>query len=198
LIHIDGACPGNGTQTAFGGVGVYFGSSSSYNLNAPLIDSKTVKPLTSQKDELQAAASALKIIRNDCMPARHQLLKQFLRQCACHTECWAAGSPFQVVLVTDSAYLFDCITSHLLIWRWDSETRHYSNKKSGNIIKNSEYIRNIVEEVEMLAERGVQVLWKKVPRASNHEADRLAKAGAEMSRTSSVTTRRSSVVWGSL
>jgi ribonuclease HI len=72
------------------------------------------------------------------------------------------------------------MTSHLLIWNWNSEARTYSNKKSGNIIKNSEYIRNIVEEVEKLAERGVQVLWKKVPRAMNQKADRLAKAGAVM------------------
>jgi ribonuclease HI len=78
------------------------------------------------------------------------------------------------------------MTSHLLIWRWDTETRTYSNKKSGNIIVNSEHIRNIVEEVEKLAERGVQVLWKKVPRALNQNADRLAKGGAQMLATASV------------
>lgn len=87
FAHIDGACPGNGTQIAFGGVGVYFGPSSPYNISAPLINSKTVKPPTSQKAELQAAASALKIIRNDCMPARHQLFGRFLGRCVCHTEC---------------------------------------------------------------------------------------------------------------
>jgi ribonuclease HI len=75
------------------------------------------------------------------------------------------------------------MTSHLLIWRWDPDTRTYSNKKSGSIIVNSEHVRNIVEEVEKLAERGVQVLWKRVPRELNKNADRLAKAGAQMSST---------------
>ena len=78
IVYIDGACPGNGTQTAFGGLGVYFGPSSSYNLSAPLINSEAANSPTSQKAELQAAASALQIIRNDCMPARRQLLGRFL------------------------------------------------------------------------------------------------------------------------
>lgn len=193
FVHVDGACPGNGKQNAAGGVGIYFGPSSSFNLSTPLADLMTLKPHTSQKAELEAATNALRIIRNDCMPARRELVGN-LPICFCHPKCWSATFSFQVVVVTDSAYLFDCMTSHLLIWRWDSKTRSYSNKKSGNIIKNSEHIRNIVEEVELLAERGVQVLWKKVPRALNWEADRLAKAGAEMSSTCGVTTHSSSTM----
>jgi len=193
LVHVDGACSGNGKQNAVGGIGIYFGPSSSFNLSAPLTSFTTIKPHTSQKAELQAAASAMKIIRNGCIPARRQLLEGFLGRCPCHRECWAAALPFQVVIITDSAYLFDCITSHLLIWRWNSESRTYSNKKSGNVIKNSEHIRNIVEEVELLAERGVQILWKKVPRELNQEADRLAKTGAEMSSTSSGAIRLSTI-----
>ena len=45
---------------------------------------------------------------------------------------------------------------------------------------NSKHIRGAVEEVEKLAGSGVQVLWRKVPRELNEEADRLAKAGAKM------------------
>jgi ribonuclease HI len=178
VVHVDGACPGNGTPSAIAGVGIYFGPSSLYNLSVPLV-SDTIKSPTSQKAELQAAITALRTIHDDCMPARRLLIEKVVR-CICHTECWARGFSFQVVIVTDSAYLFECMTSHLLIWRWNSETRTYSNKKGGNVIKNSEYIRNIVEEVEKLAERGVQVLWKKVPRAMNQKADRLARAGAVM------------------
>ncbi|THW94806.1 hypothetical protein D6D17_07783 [Aureobasidium pullulans] len=44
---------------------------------------------------------------------------------------------------------------------------------------NSKHIRGAVEEVEKLAGSGVQVLWRKVPRELNEEADRLAKAGAK-------------------
>jgi ribonuclease HI len=182
-VHVDGACPGNGTPSAIAGVGIYFGPSSLYNLSAPLT-SNIAKPPTSQKAELLAAIRALDIIHNGCMPARRLLIREVLL-CICHTECWARGFPFQAVIVTDSSYFFECMTSHLLIWRWDSKARTYSNKRSGNIIKNSEYIRNIVEEVEKLAERGVQVLWKKVSRAMNQQADRLAKAGAVMSRFAS-------------
>ena len=194
FVHVDGACPGNGKHNAVGGVGVYFGPSSSFNLTAPLANFEVTKPHTNQQAELVAATSALTIIRNDCIPARRQLLKEFLGRCSCHKECWASALPFQVVIITDSAYLFDCMTSHLLIWRWDSKARTYSNKNSGNIIKNSEHIRNIVEEVELLAEHGVQVLWKKVSRALNCEADRLAKAGAEMSSTRSVTAHLSPIL----
>jgi len=192
FVHIDGACPGNGKQKTIGGIGIYFGPSSSFNLSAPLANFTTIKPHTSQKAELEAAANALKIIRNNCMSARRELLRE-LNICPCHENCWSSSFPFQVVIITDSAYLFDCITSHLLIWRWNSDTRTYSNKKSGNIIKNSEHIRDIVEEVELLAERGVQILWKKVPRELNQEADRLAKTGAEMSSTCALATRLSSI-----
>jgi ribonuclease HI len=186
IVHVDGACPGNGTENAVGGVCIYFGPSSPYNLSAPV--SKTARTSTSQQAELRAALYALKIIHDDCIPARRLLMEKAVRCIYCHTKCWAAGIPFQVVIVTDSAYLFECMTSHLLIWRWDPDTRTYSNKKSGNIIVNSEHVRNIVEEVEKLAERGVQVLWKKVPRGLNKNADRLAKVGAQMSSTSSVVS----------
>jgi ribonuclease HI len=176
----------SGTWNAVGGVGIYFGPSSPYNLGAPV--NKTTRPSTSQQSELHAALHALKINHDDCIPARRLLMEKAVKCIYCHTKCWAAGFCFQVVIVTDSAYLFECMTSHLLIWRWDTETRTYSNKKSGNIIVNSEHIRNIVEEFEKLAERGVQVLWKKVPRALNQNADRLAKGGAQMLATASVVS----------
>lgn len=178
FVHVDGACPGNGTINAVGGIGIYFGPCSPYNFSA-LLNRNIVQPPTSQRAELMAATRALEIIRQKCIPARRELVKTVIL-CSCHTECWAMNFPFQIVIVTDSAYLFDCMTSHLMIWRWDPKTQVYTNKKSGKAITNSKYIRNVVKEVEMLAERGVQVLWKKVPRALNQEADCLAKAGAKM------------------
>ncbi|KAH0368561.1 ribonuclease H-like protein, partial [Aureobasidium melanogenum] len=178
FVHVDGACPGNGTKSAIGGIGIYFGPSSPYNHSA-LINRNNVQPPTSQQAELTAATHALQIIREKCMPARRELVNTVIL-CTCHTECWARSFPFRVVMVTDSAYLFDCMTSHLMVWRWDPKIQVYANKKSGKSIFNSKYIHNVVKEVEMLAERGVQVLWKKVPRALNQEADRLAKAGAKM------------------
>ena len=33
-VYIDGACPGNGTPAAKGGIGIYFGRNSPYNLSA--------------------------------------------------------------------------------------------------------------------------------------------------------------------
>ncbi|CAD0082013.1 unnamed protein product [Aureobasidium vineae] len=179
LVHVDCACPGNGAQSAVGGIGIHFEPSSSFNVSA-VIEPYTARPPTSQQAELKAATRALEIIREKCIPARRKLLQSKAYTCPCHINCWAKGFPFQVVIITDSAYLFDCMTSHLLIWRWDPKTHAYSNKKSGKVIINSKYIRNVVVEVEMLAKSGVQVLWKKVPRALNQEADQLAKAGAKM------------------
>ncbi|KAH0404671.1 ribonuclease H-like protein, partial [Aureobasidium melanogenum] len=181
FVHIDGACPGNGTKSAVGGIGIYFGPSSPYNLSA-LVTRNFAQPPTSQQAELTAATRALELIREKCMPARRQLVNTYIL-CPCHTECWAMSFPFRIVIITDSAYLFDCMTSHLMVWRWDPKIQVYTNKKSGKSIINSRYIRNIVKAVEMLAERGVQVLWKKVPRALNLEADRLAKAGAKIQRS---------------
>ncbi|KAG9966569.1 ribonuclease H-like protein, partial [Aureobasidium melanogenum] len=178
FVHVDGACPGNGTKSAVGGIGIYFGPSSPYNLSA-LVTRKISQPPTSQQAELTAATRALEIIREKCMPTRRQLVETYILF-PCHTECWAMSFPFRVIIITDSAHLYDCMTSHLMVWRWDPKTQVYTNKKSGKSIINSKYIRYIIKEVEMLAERGVQVLWKKVPRAMNLEADRLAKAGAKM------------------
>ncbi|KAG9647584.1 ribonuclease H-like protein, partial [Aureobasidium melanogenum] len=163
-IHVDGACPGNGTKSAVGGIDIYFGPSSPYNLSA-LVARKISQPPTSQQAELTAATRALEIIREKCMPTRRQLVETYILF-PCHTECWAMSFPFRVIIITDSAHLYDCMTSHLMVWRWDPKTQVYTNKKSGSR--------------DAGRERGVQVLWKKVPRAMNLEADRLAKAGAKM------------------
>ncbi|TIA39230.1 hypothetical protein D6C83_06402 [Aureobasidium pullulans] len=179
FVNIDGACPGNGTTHAVGGLGVSFGPSSIYNISE-LIHRNPRKPPTSQQAELKAAIRALEVIREKYLPNRRVTLSSAMNTCPCHEECWARGLPFRIVLVTDSAYLFDCMTSHLFIWRWDPKNRLYSNKKSGKVIMNSKHIRGVVEEIEKLAGSGVQVLWRKVPRELNEEADRLAKAGTKI------------------
>ncbi|THY20567.1 hypothetical protein D6D01_06704 [Aureobasidium pullulans] len=51
VVFIDGACPGNGSQNATAGVGVYLGRNSTYNISEPVISLDTT-PLTNQKAEL--------------------------------------------------------------------------------------------------------------------------------------------------
>jgi RNase H len=57
-LYIDGACPGNGHPSAKGGIGVYFGQDSPYNISAALPGPTP----TSQRAELLALAAALKQI----------------------------------------------------------------------------------------------------------------------------------------
>lgn len=65
LVFTDGACSGNGTSTARGGLGVFFGPGSKFNFAERLTGVQT-----SQKAELAAAARALETVRTKILPER--------------------------------------------------------------------------------------------------------------------------------
>lgn len=176
VVHIDGACPGNGSVNAIAGIGVFFGPNSPYNISSPC---NTSSPATNQKAEISAAIQALSTIANDFIPARRQELKELgVKDCPCHAACWAQSFGFRVILVTDSSYVVECMTKHVLQWDWHQPTMKYLNRKSGKDIANSGLIRRVVEYVEKLASVGVQVLYRHVERKYNVQADQLAQLGA--------------------
>jgi len=73
LVFTDGACSGNGTPDARGGLGVFFGPGSKFNFAEPLTDSGNP---TSQKAELAAAVRALETTRLKVLPARRIMVTQ--------------------------------------------------------------------------------------------------------------------------
>jgi len=93
-VFVDGACTGNGTPLAKGGYGVYFGPNSPYNVSKPL---KKDSPQTSQRAELTAALVALYQIE--------RFVKQF------------DDTMKRFIIITDSAYLVNSLTSYVYKWR---------------------------------------------------------------------------------
>jgi hypothetical protein len=73
LVFTDGACSGNGTRDARGGIGCFFGPSSKFNIGERLPGPQIP---TSQKAELTAAARALEIARLQILPARRIMVKE--------------------------------------------------------------------------------------------------------------------------
>jgi hypothetical protein len=99
LVFIDGACARNGTPSATGGYGVYWGPDSYYNVCKPL---KASQPQTSQRAELTAAIVALNQIERE-------------------SKEWDEPSNFYI-LVSDSAYLVNSMTDYVYKWRENDYT----------------------------------------------------------------------------
>jgi ribonuclease HI len=149
LVFIDGACAGNGTPLATGGYGVYWGPNSDYNVCKPL---KASQPQTSQRAELTAAIVAL---------------NQIERQ----SREW--DNPSNVyILVTDSAYLVNSMTNYVYKWRVNDYTA-----ATGREVVNRDLFERLDYKLDVMSEgrQNIDVLFWKVDRFYNQDADRLAK-----------------------
>jgi len=151
VVSVDGACIGNGQYWARGGYGIYFGPQSRFNVSNPL---KT-GPHTSQRVELMA-----------CFVALNQIEKF----------CWMNDSCRQLtfVIATDSAYLFNSITSYVYKWRVNNYT-----SALGRPVVNQDLFERIDDKLCSMAygRQQIDVLFWKVDRSENQEADRLARMG---------------------
>jgi len=156
-VYIDGACPGNGTSAAKGGYGVYFGSDSQFNVSKPL---KETSRQTSQRAELTAALVAL---------------NQIERIVKIELENGTRLNPF--VIMTDSAYLVNSLTSHVYKWRVNDYTA-----ASGRQVANRDLFERVDYKLDAMANgrQDIDVLFWKVDRSDNEDADALAKQGANM------------------
>jgi ribonuclease HI len=143
-LYIDGACKGNGTPSAKGGIGVYFGPDSPYNISERLPGPNQ----TSQRAELLAAAAALRQILYVAIQKKG--LELF-------------------IVVTDSAYLVDCLAKYVDKWKVNG----WKTSK-GNDVSNRDLIEPLDNMLNDMSNTGIDVLFWKVDRSENVEADRLA------------------------
>ena len=150
-LYIDGACPGNGTPSAKGGIGVYFGQNSPYNISESLRGPNQ----TSQRAELLAALAALRQIVHVVMQKKG--LELF-------------------IVVTDSAYLVDCLAKYVYKWRVNG----WKTSK-GNSVANRDLIEPLDKMLDDMSNRDIDidVLFWKVDRSENVEADRLANMAVQ-------------------
>lgn len=156
-VFVDGACRGNGTAWAKGGYGVYFGPDSLLNVSKPL---KENSHQTSQRAELMAALVALNQIERFVNMNRNNDIRLDL-----------------FVILSDSAYLINSLTSYINKWRENDYTA-----ASGREVANRDLFERLDYKLDAMANgrQGIDVLFCKVDRSENEEADELARDGADI------------------
>ena len=151
VVSVDGACAGNGKPWAKGGYGVYFGPNSEYNVSNPL---KEHHPQTSQRAELTA-----------CLVA----LNQIERIAGNHT----FSPPLNMfIIVSDSAYLVNSLTNYIDKWNDNDFVA-----ASGREVVNRDLFERIDDKLDIMefGRQEIPVLFWKVDRSENEDADELAK-----------------------
>ncbi|KAA8900918.1 ribonuclease H-like domain-containing protein, partial [Sphaerosporella brunnea] len=149
-IHVDGACVNNGSSTARASAGVCFGENSQYNW-AGVLDSNK-HPQTNQSAELFAALRALRIVK--------------LHRVAGH-KVWRKAR--KVIIITDSAYVVNGTTKWINGWK----NNGFINSKGASVVNARKFkqLDALISELEL---EGVEVLFWRVDRQYNQDADRLA------------------------
>ncbi|EGU89335.1 hypothetical protein HZS61_003239 [Fusarium oxysporum f. sp. conglutinans] len=148
FIAVDGACRGNGQANAKAAVGVFFGRRSTYNQSVLL----TEPHVTNQIAELSAGILALK-------QAKDIVRTKALGDEPLHT----------IVIKADSDYLVKGMTEWVFKW----ETNGYKTAKR-KLVENAKLFQELRELVGDLNRSNVEVLFWRVPREMNKEADKLA------------------------
>ncbi|TVY13740.1 Ribonuclease H1 [Lachnellula arida] len=174
LVFTDGACSGNGTPNARGGLGVFFGPGSKFNFAEPLSESGVH---TSQKAELAAVARALQTIKFQVLQARHIMVKN--AEGGHDPRAVSDVLGLRIIVVTDSSYIVEGMCSHFSDWTENKEGVLVN--KAGKAVENSKGFLRLKSEVQALSMVGVQVVYYLVSREENKEADTLAK-GSIVSR----------------
>lgn len=153
VVFIDGACLANGTPHARGGYGVYFAANSRYNTQGPLPRNERQ---TSQRAELLSCFVALEQIEKFYLEHQRQVQT--------------------AVIVTDSSYIVESLTKYIYNWR---ENGYMS--VSGDPVRNRDLFEQIDEKLEDMNEmHNIEVLFWKIDRSENENANRLAAMGAQM------------------
>jgi len=154
VIFVDGSCRSNGQYGSRGGYGVWFGPNSSYNVSNPL---KSNTRHTNQRAELTA-----------CLVALNQIEKFHLFN--------GDSCSNTYIIATDSAYLVNAMTSYVYTWN-----RNGYRTSMGTPVENQDLIRRIDSKLDAMAygRQDIDVLFWKIDRSENQEADELAKDGAD-------------------
>jgi len=146
-LWIDGACRGNGTPSARGAYGVYFGNGSPFNCSGTV---PLNEPQTSQRAEIRSALAALDQI--EAVNARHPEFELF-------------------IVASDSAYLVNSITDYIQTWKQNGW-----RTSEGQDVANRDLWERLDTRLTRLSnqENDIDVLFWHVDRSQNIEADRLA------------------------
>lgn len=153
VVYIDGCGLRNGQPDTSGGYGVYFSRDSKYNVSNPL---KEHPRHTNQRAELTA-----------CLVALNQIER------IDKSDNYPEGYPW--IIITDSAYLVNSLTSYVYKWRGDDYTA-----ATGHEVANRDLFELIDTKLDKmtLGRQKIDVVFWKVDRSENVEADMLAREGA--------------------
>ena len=160
----------NSKDAGDAGVGIYFGQGSQFNVSERVSDAERT---TVQTTELAAVAKALETVRLKVLPHRRDLIDR--RNGDNDVLLKTEAKYMRVIVATDSSYVVNGIVAMGGLWKWDEEQLVFINKR-GEVLKNSEAFMKIKQEVELLAETGVQVMYYLVQKRFNKEAAALAQA----------------------
>ena len=152
VIAVDGFCPNNGKPggNVFSSAGVYLGEDNDLNGGYTLVD----KGATNQTAELHAGIKGLEAaLKIDAEELEGNALRE-------------------VVIKTDSKYVYDGITEN--IFKWKANGWMTSAKKP---VANQEIWKKLDKLVADVEREGINVSFWWVPRRYNEEADRLAEYG---------------------
>lgn len=148
VVSIDGACRGNGTPSARGAWGVYFGTQSPYNASG-LLDPSL--PQTSNRAEIEALSQALHTIQSD-------ISKDISLQ--------------RIHIKSDSLYLVRAMSEWMEGW-----IGNHGRNAEGRPVKHYAVLKEIHERLDEMTyddDGGLDFKFWHVPREKNSEADALA------------------------
>lgn len=157
FVLVDGACPNNGRPGAQGGWAVVYGRQTEFGpprvVSGRLEDrgpfgGPDVVP-TSNRAELRASIAALRL-------------------CG-----WRAEGFSRLVIATDSAYVADGATTWSQSWTCNGWIT-----SGGAPVQNRDLWELLLDEIALWSRLGLLVLFWKIPRELNHEADAAAKAAS--------------------
>ncbi|KAI1160609.1 ribonuclease H-like domain-containing protein [Nemania serpens] len=163
IVAVDGACRNNGQPGARAALGVFFRDDCRWNKSEML----PLRDTTSQRAELCAALRALETIDN------------FVAQE--WTRSITTGKALKRVIVkSDSNYLVQGMTEWILKWLGNGFTTARSQP-----VENQDLIKELWELIKRMdQQKKIKVLFWKVAREDNADADRLANAALDAPRAS--------------
>ncbi|KAI1167654.1 ribonuclease H-like protein [Nemania serpens] len=169
VVAVDGACPGNGSDSATkSACGVFFGPDLPENFAFRVPDTPGYSH-TNQRAELSAALAAIHASQTYIYNGGQWVCDDY--PTLCHTPCPVT----HLVIKSDSAYLVNGMTAWVQKWR---ENRWRTAKN--NDVKNQDLWTELDNLVHYLhAATGVEIDFWHVPRDQNKDADSLANLGLE-------------------
>ena len=172
-VHTDGSSLGNGTAGAFAGVGVYFGPGDkryAFILN---------EHIQTRRQHTDISPTNRNI--SETLPGTRQT-NQRAELTAIHRALESVPRNRNVVIITDSKYAIDCVTSWYVNWR-----RNGWKTAAGKAVENKDIIENVLGKIEEREKLGVRTEFEWIKGHANHpgnvEADKLAVDGARKGPT---------------